>query len=56
MRWILQTQQDTIYKIYNTIIFPVALYGRETSPHTLKEEHEMWVSDERVAKTVVKIT
>ena len=37
-------------KIYRTIIFPVVLYGCETWSLTLREEHRLRVSENRVLR------
>jgi hypothetical protein len=34
--------------IHKTIILPVVLYGCETWPLTLKEDHRLWVFENRV--------
>jgi len=39
-------------KIYITIILPVVLYGREIWLLTLREEHKLRVSDNRVLKRI----
>jgi hypothetical protein len=37
-------------RIYKTIILPVFLYGCETSPLTLREEHRLSVFENRVLR------
>jgi hypothetical protein len=39
-------------RIYNTIIFPVILYGCETWSLTLKEEHRLRVFETRVLRRI----
>jgi hypothetical protein len=39
-------------KIYNTIIFPVVLYGCETWSLTLREEHRLRVFENRVLRRI----
>jgi len=39
-------------KIYRTIILPIVLYGCETWSLTLREEHRLWVSENRVLRRV----
>jgi hypothetical protein len=39
-------------KIYKTIILPVALYGCETWSLTLREEHRLRVSENRVLRRI----
>jgi hypothetical protein len=39
-------------KIYKTIILPVVLYGCETWPHTLREEHRLRVFENRVLRRI----
>jgi hypothetical protein len=39
-------------KIYKTIILPVVLYGCETCPHILREEHRLRVFESRVLRRV----
>jgi hypothetical protein len=39
-------------KIYNTIILPVVLYGRETWSLTLREEHRLRVFENRVPRRI----
>jgi hypothetical protein len=39
-------------KIYKTIILPVVLYGCETSPLTLREEHRLRVFEFRVLRRI----
>jgi hypothetical protein len=39
-------------KIYKTIILPVVLYGCETLPLTLREEHRLRVFENRVLRTI----
>jgi hypothetical protein len=39
-------------KIYKTIILPVVLYGCETLSLTLKEEHRLWVLENRLHRTI----
>ena len=38
--------------IYRTIILPVVLYGFETWSLTLREEHRLWVFENRVLRRV----
>jgi hypothetical protein len=40
-------------KIYKTVIFSVVLYGCETWPLTLKEEHRLRVFENRVPRRTV---
>ena len=39
-------------KIYRTIILPVVLYGCETRSLTLREEHNLRVSENRVLRRI----
>jgi hypothetical protein len=39
-------------KIYKTIVLPVVLYGCETWSLTLREEHRLRVSDNRVLRRI----
>jgi hypothetical protein len=39
-------------RIYKTIILPVVLYGCETWPLTLREEHRLWVFENRVLRRI----
>jgi hypothetical protein len=39
-------------KIYKTIILLVALYGCETWSLTLREEHRLWVFENRVLRRI----
>jgi hypothetical protein len=39
-------------RIYNTIILPVVLYGCETWPLTLREEHRLRVFENRVLRRI----
>jgi hypothetical protein len=39
-------------KIYKTIIFPVVLYGCETLPLSLREEHRLRVFENRVLRRI----
>jgi hypothetical protein len=39
-------------KIYKTVILPVVLYGCETWSLTLREEHRLWVFENRVLKKI----
>jgi hypothetical protein len=39
-------------KIYKTVIFPVVLYGCETWSLTLREEHRLRVSENRVLRRI----
>jgi hypothetical protein len=39
-------------KTYKTIIFPVVLYGCETSSLTLREEHRLRVFENRVLRRI----
>jgi hypothetical protein len=39
-------------KIYKTVIFPVVLYGCETSSLTLREEHRLRVFENRVLRRI----
>jgi hypothetical protein len=39
-------------KIYRTIILPVALYGYEIWPFTLREELRLWVFENRVLRRI----
>jgi len=39
-------------KIYRTIILPVVLYGCETWSLTLREEHRLWVFENRVLRRI----
>jgi hypothetical protein len=39
-------------KIYKTIILPVILYGCETLPLTLREEHRLMVFENRVLRRI----
>jgi hypothetical protein len=40
------------FKIYNTIILPVVLYGCETWSLTLREEHRLRVFENRVLRRI----
>jgi hypothetical protein len=42
-------------KIYETVILPVVLYGCETWSFTLKEEHRLRVSENRVFRRIKKV-
>jgi hypothetical protein len=44
--------KDIKIRIYQTIILPVVLYGCETWPLTLREEHRLKVFDNRVLRRV----
>jgi hypothetical protein len=39
-------------KIYRTIILPVVLYGCKTWSVTLREEHRLWVFENRVLRGI----
>ena len=39
-------------KIYRTIILPVVLYGCETWSLTLREEHRLWVFENRMLRRI----
>jgi hypothetical protein len=39
-------------RIYKTIILPVVLYGCETWSLTVREEHELWVFENRVLRRI----
>jgi hypothetical protein len=39
-------------RIYKTIILPVVLYGCETWSLTLREEHRLWVFENRVLRSI----
>jgi hypothetical protein len=39
-------------RIYKTIILPVVLYGCETWPLTVREEHKLRVSENRVLRRI----
>jgi hypothetical protein len=39
-------------KIYKTVISPVTLYECETWSLTLREEHRLWVSENRVLRRI----
>jgi hypothetical protein len=39
-------------KIYKTIILPVVLYGCETWSLTIREEHRLWVFENRVLRGI----
>ena len=39
-------------KFYRTIILPVVLYGCDTWSLTLREEHRLWVFENRVLKRI----
>jgi hypothetical protein len=39
-------------KIYKTVILPVVLYGCETWPLTLREEHRLRVFENRVLRGI----
>jgi hypothetical protein len=39
-------------RIYKTIILPVVLYGCETLPLTVREEHKLWVFENRVLRRI----
>jgi hypothetical protein len=39
-------------KIYKTVILPVVLYGCETWSLTLREEHRLWVFENRVLRRI----
>jgi hypothetical protein len=40
------------FKIHETIIFPVVLYGCETWSLTLRKEHRLWVFENRVLRVI----
>jgi hypothetical protein len=40
-------------RIYKTIILPVVLYGCETWSLTLREEHRLWVFENRVLRRIL---
>jgi hypothetical protein len=44
--------KNIIIGIYKTIILPVVLYGCETWSLTLKEEHRLWVFENRVLRRI----
>jgi hypothetical protein len=39
-------------KIYKTIILPVVLYGYKTWSLTIREEHTLWVFENRVMRRI----
>jgi len=39
-------------KFYRAIIFPVVLYGCDTWLFTLREEHRLWVFENRVLRRI----
>jgi hypothetical protein len=39
-------------RIYKTIILPVVLYGCETWSLALREEHRLWVFENRVLRRI----
>ena len=41
-------------KIYRTIISPVVLYGCDTWSLTVKEEHRVWVFDNRILRRIFR--
>jgi hypothetical protein len=41
-------------KIFETIIFPVVLYGCETWSLTLGEEHKLTVSEDRILRRIFR--
>jgi hypothetical protein len=47
----LQTRNVQV-RIYKTIILPVVLYGCETWSLTLREEHRLWVFENRVLRRI----
>jgi hypothetical protein len=49
MLWCL-IKQNLKIKIYKTVILPVVLYGCETWSLTLREEHKLRVSENRVLR------
>jgi hypothetical protein len=40
------------FLIYRTTILPVVVYGHETSSHTLRNEHGLWVFENRVLRRI----
>jgi hypothetical protein len=48
--FIFPSARNVSIKIHKTIVFPVVLYGYETWPLTLKKEHRLRVSENRVHK------
>jgi hypothetical protein len=44
--------KDLKIRIYTTIILPVVLYGCETWPLTLREEHRLRASENRVLRRI----
>jgi hypothetical protein len=47
-----KTYNTQINKIYKTVILPVVLYGCETWPLTLREEHRLRVFENRVLRRI----
>jgi hypothetical protein len=45
-------QKNLKIKLYKTVIFPVVLYGYETWSLTLREEHRLRVSENRVLRKI----
>jgi hypothetical protein len=43
------------FRIYRTIILPVVLYGCETFPLTVREDHRLRMSEKRVKDKVVPV-
>jgi hypothetical protein len=44
--------KNTKIKIYRSIILPVVFYGCETWSLTLREEHRLWVFENRVLRRI----
>jgi hypothetical protein len=49
---LLPSVQDLTIKIYRIILFPLVLYGFETSSVTLREEHRQRVFENRVLRRI----
>jgi hypothetical protein len=49
---LLSKNVDLKVKIYKTIILPVVLFGCETWSHTLREEHRLNMSENRVLRRI----
>jgi hypothetical protein len=47
-----QLSKNVKLRIYNTIILPVVLYGRETWSLTVREEHKLRVFENRVLRRI----
>jgi hypothetical protein len=47
-----RTHKTKTIRIYKTIVLPVVLYGCETWPLTLREEHRLRVFENRVLRGI----